>query len=334
MTARATLRGHGLCAGVPIGLALTLAGCSPRENGRQPAPVSASRSTRKSDAVTAPVPSSDCPRALVAARRGGTQADRYVTPSEAERAAMKGLVEGLVRDARRGLAIARAEADALAYLLEDVSELPGVVLLREDPAKRRGGGAYLLRLGATSRLVVQAPHTFFDEGTLPLACELFRASSAMALFVDTAHRYKAAEVDDEGNHPADVAHSPESLFQAATEGLLRGRPDVTVLSLHGFSPRESGAAIVLSSGVAARSGALQTRLTPRLQALVSEPVLRFPDETSELGGTTNVQGRAVRAAGGVFLHVEMSAPLRKALLADAGLRARVLDVFAESAAPL
>ncbi len=333
MTASTTRRDHGLRAGVPIGLLLTLAGCSPRESSRQPTPAGASGSAKSVSGVTVPVGSLDCPAALVAARRGGAQADRYVTPSETERGVLRGLVERLVRDGHRALAGARVDAEAVAYRLEEVPEVPGVVVLREDPAKRRGGGAYLLRIGATSRLVVQAPHTFFDEGTLPLACELFRRSSAMALFIDTAHRYKAAEVDDEGNYPADVAHSRESLFQAATEGLLRGRPDVTVVSLHGFSPRESGAAIVLSSGVAVRDQALQTRLKPRLQAVVPGSVQRFPDETSELGGTTNVQGQAVRAAGGAFLHVEMSAPLRKALLADPELRARVLGVLAEGAAP-
>lgn len=331
MSVRHTRRDTKLRTGLPIGLALTLAGCSPRENGPRPVPAVASGGSR-SVPVT-PARSVECPAALAATRRGGSEADRYVVPSEVERAAMKGLVEQLVRDGNPALPSARTRVAAVAYQVEELPEMPGVVLLREDPEKRRGGGAYLLRLGAASRLVVQAPHTFFDEGTLPLACALFQRSSAMALFIDTAHRYRAAEADEDGNHPADVAHATESLFQAATEGLLLGRSNVTVVSLHGFSPRESGAALVLSGGVATKDGPLEAQLKPRLQAVVPGPVLRFPDESTELGGTTNVQGRAVRAAGGAFLHVEMSAPLRKALLADAELRAKVLGVLADGATP-
>jgi len=330
MTIRRARHDNGFCATVPLGVALTLANCSPRESSRQPVPAGASGSARSPEHGPAR-PVLDCPDALLSARRGGSEAERYVVPGEGDRAAMKSAVEALVREGRAALEKARAAAAAIAYRIEDLPEFPGVVILREDPEKRRGGGAYLLRLGAPSPLVVQAPHTFFDEGTLPLACELFQRSSALALFADTAHRYKAAEMDDEGNFPADVAHSTESFFQAATEGLLLGRPRVTVLSLHGFSPRESGAGVVLSSGANAPAGALVTRLAPRLAAAVPGSVLRFPDESAELGGTTNVQGRIVRAAGGAFLHVEMSAGLRKALLADGKLRATVLGVLAESA---
>jgi hypothetical protein len=59
-------------------------------------------------------------------------------------------------------------------------------------------------------------------------------------------------------------------------------------------------------------------------------VERFPDESSELGATTNVQGALVRKSGGRFLHVEMSSDLRKKLLADGELRARYLEALARS----
>jgi hypothetical protein len=245
---------------------------------------------------------------------------------------MAALVAKLVAQGSAGRAAAASDAAALGYRIEDVPELHGVVLLRELESKRRGGGAYLVRLGAPSRVIVQAAHTLFDEGTLPLGCELFERAGALALCIETAHRYKAAEMDEAGNYPADVAHARDSLFQAVTEGLLRAAANATVVQLHGFGPRESQAAVVLSSGVSQREAALPTRAQRLLTGVVHTGVERFPDETSELGGTTNVQGELVRAAGGSFLHVELAAPLRKALLADADLRARFLAALARSAA--
>ena len=48
------------------------------------------------------------------------------------------------------------------------------------------------------------------------------------------------------------------------------------------------------------------------------------------GATTNVQGAIVREAGGQFLHVELAAPLRRALLDDATLRASFLATLADA----
>jgi hypothetical protein len=271
-----------------------------------------------------------CPASLLEARRGGSDPDRYVEPSEADRSTMAKLAARLMTEGASALPTAASDAAAISYRIEEVREMPGVVLLRELDAQRRGGGAYMFRLGASSRVVVQATHTFFDEGTLPLACELFQRASAQALFIDTAHRYKAAEIDEQGNHPADIAHARESLFQAATEGLLQAMPKATVVQLHGFAPRELDAAVVLSSGVTRNGDALATRTQQTLAVLVAGRIARFPDETNQLGGTGNVQGTLVRAAGGSFLHVEIVAGLRKTLLEDAGLRARFLDALAGS----
>jgi hypothetical protein len=267
----------------------------------------------------------------LAARRGGSAPDLYSVPSNQERIDFRALVRSLIA-ASQDRASLSEQARSLGYQLEELPELPGVRLLSEIPSQRRGGGAYLFRAGVTSRLIVQAPHTFSDEGTLPLACEFFRRASAVALFIDTAHRYKSAEVDEQGDYPADVAHAPESLFQAATAGALDALGAVTVLQLHGFAPRESGAAVVVSSGTKESAAPLPTRARDLLSKVVTGKVLRFPDESQELGATTNVQGAIVRAAGGRFLHLEMSAELRQALLADQAFLGRYMDALERSLA--
>ncbi|MGK4003837.1 hypothetical protein WMF31_14490 [Sorangium sp. So ce1036] len=69
--------------------------------------------------------------------------------------------------------------------------LPGrdLWVLFEDGARRRGAVAVVLRVGPAAPLLVEAPHTFFDQGTLPLALAVFEAQRARALLINTSHRY-------------------------------------------------------------------------------------------------------------------------------------------------
>ena len=68
---------------------------------------------------------------------------------------------------------------------------------------------------------------------------------------------------------------------------------------------------------------------PRAKAIsdraLAARVERFPDDTKELGATTNVQGQAVRAAGRLFLHIEMSGESRARLLNEEPLAITVFQ---------
>jgi len=269
-----------------------------------------------------------CPAALVEARRDGALPNRFVVPSQDERSRMRALMAHLLGAAPPSLADARTEAASFGFEIVDVPEHAGLVVLREIASRRRGGGAYLLRLGSASRLVVQAPHTFYDEGTLPLACDLFDRSGARALFINTVHRYKGAPADANGEHPSDVAHALETLFQSATEGAIAGVKGVVVVQLHGFATREPRARAVVSSGERREENPFVARAAEALEGAVGKPVLRYPRDTSELGATTNAQGMIVRAAGGRFLHVEMDEGLRRDLGCDAALRGRAFEALA------
>jgi hypothetical protein len=249
-----------------------------------------------------------------------------VAPTAEQR---RGLREVVKLFLERGEAARGEAAEAvrrIGFEIVDVPTIAGAIVLR-DSGGNRGGGAYLLRLRSDSRLVIQAPHTFFDEGTFPLACELFATSAAKALFINTVHRYKGAPRDATGNYPADVAHADGSMFQAATLGLLDAVPNPTVVQLHGFAGDESDARIIVSSGDSSSSASLLERVQSALVAVVGPPVLRYPTETTKLGATTNVQGAAVRASGGCFLHVEMASVVRATLLQDTLLRARFMSAL-------
>jgi hypothetical protein len=104
---------------------------------------------------------------------------------------------------------------------------------------------------------------------------------------------------------------------------------LTAVQLHGFAKRESGMRVVLSSGARVTGDALVSRAATMLSPIAGD-VRRFPVDTQELGATKNVQGQAVRDAGGRFLHVELEARLRKSLLQDDALRAQFLDALARA----
>jgi hypothetical protein len=272
--------------------------------------------------------STGCPPALAAARKGGGTPNKYVVPSAEQLTSIREVVERLLREGAPARANARESAAAAGFEIVEVPEVPGAVVLRETA--NHGGGAYLLRLGSPSRLLVQAPHTFYDAGTFPLACELFQRTGARALFVNTVHRYRGAPPDAKGEHPADVAHAEGSVFQASTIAFTKAVPTPSVVQLHGFGAGEGRGRVVLSAGERRPADPLVARAQTALTRVLGEGILRFPEDTSELGATTNVQGAVVREAGGRFLHVEMADAVRRSLLQDASLRTRVLGVLGDA----
>ena len=320
-----------------VALGASLAAC------HRPAPAGAADAGSTSTAVSslslnpnlegdADAPVMKCPDELIFARRGGSDADRYVVPDDAERGTLESSITKLAGGAAAGGgASARADVDkalaGIGFEVVDIVSMPslaGSVIVRELDSRRRGGGAYVIRIGSTSKLAVQTPHTFFDEGTLPLGCELFARTQARVLFVETAHRYKAAEATEDGEHPADVAHQSNSLYQAATAGLLDAGV-TTVVQLHGFSLRKPNELVVVSNGAKVAGDALVDRARDALAPVLKNgAVARFPADTLDFGATTNVQGALVRGKGARFLHVELESRLRKDLNLMPDYRGRFL----------
>ena len=196
-------------------------------------------------------------------------------------------------------------------------------VLREQVARRHGAGAYVLRTGPATDDVVQAPHAYFDVGTGPLALTLFACAPEghrpRAFMTNTAHRYRSrpGERRSDPEHPADVAHNPEHLFQHVTDLLARNLPQLRVVQVHGFGkaelPERAGVAAVVSPGSRARSPWVR-QVALRLGPLLGSGVRVYPDETQMLGGTQNAQARLLQAYPGArFIHLELSASSRRAL---------------------
>lgn len=243
-----------------------------------------------------------------------------------EREAFEALIPSLVRaSAKQKLPpdAAVAKASSIGFVI-DVWDLGAETFwaLREREDARRGAGAYVFRTGEAQNVVLQAPHVFFDLGTETIGAQLFTCAPEgfrpRVFLTNTAHRYKgrAGERRDDPDHPADLAHNPDHLFQVATDAVVRSVPDVRIVQLHGFGPSESKreeVAAVISAGTRS-PGVLTRKVATRLTSVLGEGIRVFPDDTDRLGGTKNAQGRLLQAYPKArFVHLELSAPLRRAL---------------------
>jgi hypothetical protein len=194
------------------------------------------------------------------------------------------------------------EAKAAGFELVTGQDAGGELwLVRELDGHREGAGFYALRANGLP-VCIQAPHTFFDEGTGDLALATFSALRASCLCANTVHR-----------RLVDVAHAEQSIFLSATEGLLQGAK-WPLVQLHGFAAdsQPKGVAAVVSEGT--RHSTAGARLQQALRPEAGRVAL-YPRDTRDLGGTTNVEGARARAAGVLFLHVEMSPGFRHELRA-------------------
>lgn len=269
---------------------------------------------------------------LEALRLGGRRDVPYRPPQPEEESAYTEWVIAVTRAASAGETPTAPPPPGFA--LERVHD---VWLLAEEADSRRGAGAVAVRIGGAAPVLVEAPHTFFDMGTLPIALAAFDAGRCRALLVNTVHRHAAgggdtgAGEDDGGGFVSDVAHAPSSFFLAAHRALLGLAPAPATVQIHGFADQNApGAGVILS---AAGSSAPLDGVADRLRAVVGDGVRRYPAEVSVLGGLKNVQAVASRTAGAPFLHVEISRTLRDRLAGDDALRRRAGAALVFATAP-
>lgn len=255
----------------------------------------------------------------------------YTAPTAARVAATEALVSA---------AIAHALGEADASRLPALAHEAGLVVERwridersylallEGPTARGTTGAFVLRIGPRAangtEQLLQAPHAFHDVGTGELALAVFLAAPERfrGLFTNTLHRYAQADGTKEkrADNPADVCHNEAHAFVAATMGAVRALGRVEVVQLHGFGAdhvieARPDAWAVVSAGDAAGGSPRIAAVAEALRRSFGATIARHPEDVDELGGTTNAIGRRVRAEPSAhFLHLELSAAFREALL--------------------
>lgn len=215
----------------------------------------------------------------------------------------------------------------------------GLWILAEDEHEKRGAGAIVLSERSDAKLIIEAPHTFFDSGTLSLAVALFDRLSARALVINTVHRgqalpngakmskMSAKAVARSGHLPSDVAHQPEAFFSVAHDVLIMGPPVAITLQIHGYRDDRLPELDAVVSG--AGSGFDVQPLAERLRrALPKARIGAFPKDTKDLGAIHNAQAELSRTLGAPFVHLELSATLRQRLTEDARARTALITALA------
>lgn len=250
---------------------------------------------------------------------------RFQSSTLIERQTIAAIVQSLVR----GAGTRDAPLPQLAYKAQTIGfrlqswRVAGqrYWALVEAEDKKRGGGAYIVRVGQAPerppQVLLQAPHAYYDLGTGILALRLFFADNrrVVALFTNTVHRYwdESGDYQKRERSHADVCHHTNHVFQHATDGAARALADLVVIQLHGFADTKHRPDAIVSSGDPSQSSPLVRRLSQQLKATLGD-VRRFPEEVDELGGTTNAQGRLLSTSRRAhFVHLELSARVRKEL---------------------
>lgn len=204
-------------------------------------------------------------------------------------------------------------ADAWSRLGFELGADPGgtgIWFLRESPGRREGRGFYLFRIGPAEPVAIQAPHGVEQD-------DMLTGDIALALF--ERHAGKAGAWSTVPRESVDLAHSTRTVFHEFTRAFADVfRSDGLVVQIHGYrrDRRESSegraSAAILSLGTRHPSPTLE-RAARCLGEALETPVGFFPN-VPELGALTNVQGKHLRDVGGpIFLHVELSYPLRRRL---------------------
>lgn len=189
-------------------------------------------------------------------------------------------------------------------------------LLSESPDARRGRGVYIFRQSQSLPVMLQAPHSGFDQYTDEIVARLFAENSI-----------PCAAWNSVGREQIDFAHSDANYFQSLTRAVGESFPKMLVVQIHGFDERkrETGtgrdAWLIASNGSAAPPGWFLPAALVFEGRFPDQNVAVFPFEITELGATTNLQARLLRSLSNyAFLHLECNRSCRQTLLSEVEAR--------------
>jgi hypothetical protein len=274
----------------------------------------------------------DIATAIADARRGGRSDVDYVVPESSILAAYRGYLGRLFL--APGPSEFTPQGAPNGFRVDALGS--NCVALLEQPNRRHGAAAVVVRTGEARPMAVEVPHSFFDESTLPIGLALFEVAHARALLVNTVHRYRslagkepddAAAGDDAATTAnSDVAHAERSFFLSAHEAFVYAFPKGIAVQIHGFRDNKAdGIDAILS---AANTRATLEPMAARLREHLGLKVALYPRDTHQLGGTKNAQAQLSRRSHQPLVHLELSQTLRQRLVRDKSLMHRFAAAIA------
>lgn len=237
--------------------------------------------------------------------------------------------------AGRSSSLLQAEAAAVGLIASGASREWQGAVLTEAADDCKGRGTYLVRdeRGALP-LALTAPHRGADQHTGTLAASLFLESRATAAAWNSAPRNPQADCP----HALDLARERYHPFTAFALAFARQHPEGLVVQLHGFDRQNRheaaarDASMILSNGTRVPDARVLDLADCLSLSLAPHSARVFPVETGELGALANAQGMALREGGfNGFVHLELSADLRRDLVGDDALRARFRTCLEQAA---
>ncbi|MFI3188681.1 hypothetical protein BCS42_05260 [Crenothrix sp. D3] len=194
------------------------------------------------------------------------------------------------------------------------------ITLQELPTAKNGRGFFAINTQVKNNRLLQAPHSDTDLNTGKIVSSLFLTGG-----------FKAAQWNTVRREISDMAHTPDTYWQAFTKAFAEQYPDGKIIQLHGYEQTSRvtdaavGTDIIVSAGHKSPPPWVQ-QTAACLKKSLSQIVALYPIDVQELGGTTNVQGQLLQRLGHQgFLHIEMTKVTRQALVDNADLRNRFMS---------
>lgn len=194
------------------------------------------------------------------------------------------------------------------------------ITLQELPTAKQGRGFFAINKNAKNNWLLQAPHGDSDLYTGKIVSSLFLTGE-----------FKAAQWNTLKRDISDMAHTPNTYWQAFTQAFAEQYPVGKIIQLHGFEQGTRKTQTGETSDMIISSGQKQVpqwlqQTAGCLKKALPWRVKLYSVDVSELGGTTNVQGQLLRSLGhDGFVHIEMSKTMRRALLDDEKLRNKLIS---------
>lgn len=257
--------------------------------------------------LTVPAGPVDVAAAVTANRTGMTSGQDYRDPTSGEVELIESAVDAILTDST---VPSLSSVGGTVTTGWDASTKQSVTILRFGTGVDECWGMYVIPSGPVSAIVA-APHPVFDSGSDDLALQMWQdGPPGVVLAAAGSHR-----TDTSGTNPRDSARNPQSAFHKIVTRIMASG-GVTQLQVHGYADSALPAwDVVVSQGPTAVSPAT-SRLADRLEAAGLRVARYWQGDVTELAGTTNAQGVAAAAAGGIFCHVEINATTRSTKTAE------------------
>jgi len=239
---------------------------------------------------------------------------KYVVPSQSDlqsaESAFSILLAWMNIHSSEKLSEAASSLAAIDYALVRFTDVSGRIfyIAREASGFNRGWGLYIVCVKAPSlyrNLMIEVPHIGFDEFTEKIGVRSFIQSYSGFLLVAGAHRYANPGA------VADVAHTEQCVFHVVHKTWCTNTS--TTIQIHGFAEASAGRElypqIILSSGAPEGSSAVTEMSNILIQNGLTVGIFDGTRYT-DLGATTNVQGKYARSVGGKFVHMEIARAVR------------------------